>query len=116
MHPDFGAFLEEFRTDGRRLVLRMKDLWEGLGADVQTSLRSRRLDGARGDRVFVRLRAADPGVVLFFPAGSSLFDPGRRLQPVGPETRSVHLRDEGDLDLEVRRLVEAAYREAAPPK
>lgn len=110
MEPKLGRFLQDLRLEDQRLVVRLKDLWEGLGDDVGTRVQGRRLEALRAERVFVRMLLSDPGVRLVFPAGA--YDPAGRLEDLGGTSRAVHLRDDGDLDLQVRRMIESSYRGA----
>jgi len=60
-------------------------------------------------RGFLRLTPHEAHVTIAFPRGHELFDPKKRAKGAkGSETR-ISLRDQADLDLYVRRLIESAH-------
>lgn len=113
MRTDIGRFLEGRLLPTINLIKAIYDTALGAGHDVEARIDGRELMFAKGDaqggRGFMRLTPHETSVTIAFPRGHELLDPKKRARGArGSETR-VLLRDQADLDLYIRRMIDAAY-------
>jgi hypothetical protein len=114
VRPDIGRFFENRQHETLQMMMVVHDLCLGQGPSVQVWIDGRELvygtrpgPGAAG---FLRMLPLPVTVTLAFPRGHELPDPSRRAKgPPGARTR-LTLRTTADLDLYVRRMIDAAYR------
>lgn len=113
MRIDIGRFLEGRLLETVNLIKAVYDLATGEGKDVEAFVHGRELVFARREPTgagFVRLLPQETSVVISFPRGPELFDPGKRLRGFPTARRSLTLRSTMQLDPYVRRLIDEAYR------
>jgi hypothetical protein len=113
MREDIGRFLEGRLLPTINLIKTIYDVGLGAGKDVEAWLDGRELVFSKGhgghNRGFLRLTPMETAVTIAFPRGHELLDPKKRAKGArGSETRML-IRDQADLDLYVRRMIDAAY-------
>lgn len=118
MIPEIGRFFDAWDLDTQKLLKRLYDLATGAGPDVEVAvdgaeLRFRR-EGADGEGFF-RVAALGGAVSVRFPKAQALYDPSRRATGATERPRPISIRDQGDLDAYVLRLLHEAYELDAPP-
>ncbi len=115
MNPEIGRYLEGWHLDTIKLISALYDMAMGQGRDVTAWIDGRELVFTReepgSDRGFVRLIPSEAHVIVAFPAGDRLFDPRKRLKGPARSQKSLVLGYAGEIDLDVRRLIDAAYAE-----
>jgi hypothetical protein len=112
MRTDIGRFLEGRLLPTINLIKTIYDTGLGAGKDVTAWIDGRELVFSKGEdkgRGFMRAIPLETSVTLCFPRGHELLDPKKRAKGArGSETR-VLIRDQMDLDLYIRRMIDAAY-------
>lgn len=111
MEASLGRYLSGHSLEMQRLLIRLIDLAEGMGRGVVCTIEGLELvfRASEGGRGFLRISPARTGARLAFPRGGDLYDPGRRLSGTPGFEHALELFDGNDLDLYVRRLIEAAH-------
>lgn len=114
MRSDIGRFLEGRILETVNLIKAVYDIASGEGPEVSAWVHGRELVFGKGEEGqgsgFVRVLPADTMITLTFPRGSELFDPAKRLKGMPPTaSRRLNIRATIELDMYVRRLIDAAY-------
>lgn len=113
MRPDIGRYLEGRLLSTINLIKLIYDTGLGAGRDVEVWIDGRELVFSKGEggkgRGFMRVIPFETSLNLCFPRGHELLDPKKRAKGAkGSETR-VLIRDQADLDLYIRRMIDSAY-------
>lgn len=112
MLPVIGRWLGSLPLETKKLVLALKDLAEGAGSGVSTTVEGREMvfrmhEEGRG---FFRIRPEQHSVKASFPRGPELLDPKGTLSgPEGMEL-SCSITHQVEIDMYFRRLVSGAFR------
>ncbi len=113
MESEIGRYLEGRLHETQQLLRTIYDLGLGQGKDACAWIDGREMAFGRGEprrnRGFLRVIPGEVAVVLAFPRGHELFDPKKKTKgPRGSQT-SMSITHATQLDLYVRRLIDAAY-------
>ncbi len=113
MNPEIGRYFEGWHLDTIKILKSLYDMALGQGRDVKVWIDGRELVFTKQepgtDRGFLRLIPSEAHVIVAFPAGDRLFDPRKRLKGPARSQKSLVLGYAGEIDLDVRRLIDAAY-------
>lgn len=113
MTPDLGRYFQEWPLEIIKLLKSLQDVATGVGAGVHVSIDGRELVFSKtepgADRGFLRLIPSNASVIVGFPQGHRLFDPRKRLKGPARSQQSIVLGAAFEVDIEIRRLIEAAY-------
>jgi hypothetical protein len=113
MRADLGRFFEGRLLETVNVMKTVYDAATGAGKDVGAWIDGRELVFSRSKeeagRGFLRLIPGEVSVVVAFPKGSQLLDPKKRLKGYPGSTSRITLAHPSDLDLYLRRLIDAAY-------
>lgn len=113
MNPEIGRYFEGWHLDTIKLLKALYDMGTGVGPGVTAWIDGRELVFTKQppgtDRGFLRLIPSEASVIVAFPAGDRLFDPRKRLRGPPRSQKSLVLGYANEIDLDVRRLIDAAY-------
>ena len=113
MRPDLGRFFEGRLLETVNLMKTVYDAATGTGKDVSVWIDGRELVFGKGDdqttRGFLRMIPLEATVVVAFPKGNQILDPQKRARGYPGSQTKMTLAHASDVDVYVRRMIEAAY-------
>lgn len=114
MRWDLGKFFEGRLLATIQILKTIYDVATGTGEDVAVWVEGRELVFGKGEpksgRGFLRAIPGEASVTIAFPRGHQILDPLKRARgPAGSQTQMI-LRHPSDLDVYVRRMIDAAYQ------
>ena len=113
MRGEIGRFFEGYLHETLQLMKTVYDAGLGAGPDVLVWIDGREMVFGRweeGGRGFLRMIPAEVSVRIAFPKGEQVFDPQGRTKGYPGSQTSMTLFLPSDVDVYVRRMIDAAYQ------